>query len=647
MEEAGKIMRPLIIALLLSFFLPYIALGEAQLDQDLERRQMWAKEFGRWSAYCVQQQKAELLFEGCRDRVEGIRSLTALYRLVRQSGYAREASRLVDSQSLRLWMSAPKRLEELSAPERVALLDLSREALLATGDLIWRDLLTQTMLKSVWFKAILCELQDRCALELISMMASSQLLVRDQFKPKLSQDQIVLDAYLLARLPVLINAARQLSLPHPQGQINSERSSDQTRSLWSVRAQLASLAYSPSELTQWWSGERGTQSATSELQVIPISTITEPRQLITLERILGIGALFRGLSKISSEESQALRKIFHLEARSCVEQYLKFRNLSRSYMEKVSALGVIAMSADLDEQGFPLTFPAQRWLSDEMRISPSTLSSNVRATGMFSELAIRDLEERRGLYFVRPNGAQLLETEIDLRRPDVLQVRYTQDMLAVFPFAKRPPQRGLLIGLGGGAMVHALRTYVPELALDVVEIDPVVVRFAREHFGVQALEDQKDPRLGALRVIIADGFEFLSPQRERETERYDTIWMDAFLQPHEGTDSTGSPLNLKTLSFLKRISDERLTDQGMIAINLNHHAGLQRDMDTIRAAFPSSTIWQVPETGNYIAIGFKSRITDSKDQIEARAQELNFKQGTPFRYEALLKRTFSSLSPSL
>ena len=72
---------------------------------------------------------------------------------------------------------------------------------------------------------------------------------------------------------------------------------------------------------------------------------------------------------------------------------------------------------------------------------------------MFSELAIQDRSTRRGMYFIRPNGQELLETEIDLTRPELLQVRYTQDMLAVYPFFDHKPEHALLIGLGGGAMV--------------------------------------------------------------------------------------------------------------------------------------------------------------------------------------------------
>ena len=101
--------------------------------------------------------------------------------------------------------------------------------------------------------------------------------------------------------------------------------------------------------------------------------------------------------------------------------------------------------------------------------------------------------------------------------------------------------RRLLAGLGGGALVRFLNHYFPQLRLDVVEIDPVVVRVAREFFGTIA-----GPRK---RVFIADGRDHL----RQTAERYDLILLDAHLPPGERTDSTGHPLNLKAEAFYRSL----------------------------------------------------------------------------------------------
>jgi len=300
-----------------------------------------------------------------------------------------------------------------------------------------------------------------------------------------------------------------------------------------------------------------------------------------------------------------------------------------------------------------LNFPLQRWLDPTQRkVRTDKLpSQGIYAAGMFSKITLRDQDGRRGLYFVRPNGNQLLETELDLARPDILQVRYTQDMLATYVLSASTPKRALLIGLGGGAMVHALQAYDPTLELDVVEIDPVVVKFARQYFGVSAFEHtpsqeegETSSTQGRVRIFTEDGFKYL---KRALPDRYDMIWMDAFLQPTSETDSTGSPLNLKTRDFLQDVAARHLTERGVIAININHHSGLRKDISTIRAAFPASAIWQVPQTGNYIAVGFQKKLSLSADALRAQAASLTQKQAVPFSYELLLERVLGGLKPAL
>src|SRR3954469_9224725 len=44
-----------------------------------------------------------------------------------------------------------------------------------------------------------------------------------------------------------------------------------------------------------------------------------------------------------------------------------------------------------------------------------------------------------------------------------------------------PPRRVLVIGLGGGSLVTALESVLPQAHIDAVEVDPAVVRVAREY----------------------------------------------------------------------------------------------------------------------------------------------------------------------
>ena len=46
------------------------------------------------------------------------------------------------------------------------------------------------------------------------------------------------------------------------------------------------------------------------------------------------------------------------------------------------------------------------------------------------------------------------------------------------------PQSVLIVGLGGGTIPRALRELLPETQIDVVEIDPAVVRVAQPLFRI-------------------------------------------------------------------------------------------------------------------------------------------------------------------
>src|SRR5690606_7333729 len=94
-----------------------------------------------------------------------------------------------------------------------------------------------------------------------------------------------------------------------------------------------------------------------------------------------------------------------------------------------------------------------------------------------------------------------------------------------------------------------------------------------------------------------DAFDFL----KRETGRYDTIYMDAFLEPGPERDPRGIPQRLKTIEFLRSLH-QRLQPGGVVAFNLSEHAGTRGDIRNIAAAFPTTYVFKVPQTKNWVVI---------------------------------------------
>ena len=173
----------------------------------------------------------------------------------------------------------------------------------------------------------------------------------------------------------------------------------------------------------------------------------------------------------------------------------------------------------------------------------------------YSLIRLRRQEDILFMFFVRDTGEEVIETVLDLNNPHILLAPYTQYMFLSYLFFPNP-KNVLFMGLGGGAMIRFLQHYDPSVHIDVVEVDPIVVRLANDYFGVRN-EDK-------VNVMLHDGFQYL-----KNTEsKYDVIYLDAFLKPSKETDSNGTPLQFYTQNFYKMIR-EKLKSNGLVAFNLN------------------------------------------------------------------------------
>lgn len=118
----------------------------------------------------------------------------------------------------------------------------------------------------------------------------------------------------------------------------------------------------------------------------------------------------------------------------------------------------------------------------------------------------------------------------------------------VGPLLRPEIRRVLLIGLGGGTMPKQFLRLYPQMTIDVVEIDPLVVSVARQWFALPA-----DPRL---RIHVADGRTFLA----RSSERWDLIVIDAYTTNRYGDTI---PAHLTTREFFGEAL-RHLTPEGIV-----------------------------------------------------------------------------------
>jgi spermidine synthase len=254
-------------------------------------------------------------------------------------------------------------------------------------------------------------------------------------------------------------------------------------------------------------------------------------------------------------------------------------------------------------------------------LGPSVETTVFETRSAFSHFLVRDKRTTRSLYFVRDSGEIVLESALDRETPHNLLVEYTRIMFVSHLFV--PEQKSaLVVGLGGGSMVHFLRHFAPSQRVDVVEIDPAIVKAADDYFGVRSG--------GNVRIYTEDAFKHLATS----TETYDVIYMDAFLKPSGDTDQTGVPLRMKTAKFLKDLQ-KNISPGGLVVFNLNEHESLEQDIDTIRSSFARVYRFPAKHAGNYIVVGHTVKKPLTRDELVATAKTLDERKLATFSFREL------------
>jgi spermidine synthase len=185
----------------------------------------------------------------------------------------------------------------------------------------------------------------------------------------------------------------------------------------------------------------------------------------------------------------------------------------------------------------------------------------------YQQVRIRDDDLFRYLILDRTYHAVMWKAD-----PIALFLPYSQLMVASLALVPEP-KRGLILGHGGGSLAKWLASRWPELELDVVEIDPAVVRMAEEYFSYHPPPQHH--------VHVRDARVFLNSTKRT----YELIWVDAFARQM-------IPFHLTTVEFFAELR-AHLAPNGVLALNLasSGEGGdlLRADavMQTMRQSFPN------------------------------------------------------------
>ncbi len=183
---------------------------------------------------------------------------------------------------------------------------------------------------------------------------------------------------------------------------------------------------------------------------------------------------------------------------------------------------------------------------------PRTIHSE---KSLYRNLFVTQDGDLRCLTFRRAS-AGTRQTCITLKDPLYLFFPYARMMMGAL-YLNPEPKRVLVIGLGGGTLPMGIRDLYPDTDIDVVEIDPAVVKAAQEYFSFK-----DDPKM---KVHVEDGRVFVK-KTIKSTARYDLVMLDAFEDDY-------IPEHLLTQEFLKEVKSI-MTPGGVIAANTFSSSGL-------------------------------------------------------------------------
>lgn len=202
-----------------------------------------------------------------------------------------------------------------------------------------------------------------------------------------------------------------------------------------------------------------------------------------------------------------------------------------------------------------------------------------------------------------------LHSAMDLRSPDRTVFEYT-DYFQLGFLLNPAISHVLFIGGGGFTGPKAFLKNYANLTVDVVEIDPEVIRVAEQYFGVNS----GSPRL---RIFNDDGRIYLT----KSSQRYDLVILDAYSRSYV-------PFHMMTAEFFQLLA-AHLTRGGSVISNLIASTGngaqlLQAEVKTMGTAFPKIYLFPVKganylEPQNIEILATLITTTYSKEQFEELA----------------------------
>lgn len=258
-------------------------------------------------------------------------------------------------------------------------------------------------------------------------------------------------------------------------------------------------------------------------------------------------------------------------------------------------LALLALTMLVSGAGAPFLEPVAEARSEEIH----------RERSQYSDIIVTESDGRRCMRFDVRRYGNLNQSCFLLNDPKRLVFDYTQMSFAGL-LVNPSPERILIAGLGGGSIPSVLDDLFPEAHIDVVEIDPVVIRVAEQYFGF-------DPS-GNVHAHAADARVFIKRAGLRG-EKYDYVVLDAFGGEY-------IPEHLMTREFLEEVK-RVMTDGAVLVANTFSSSELyDHESVTYEDVFGTYFNFRRAGTGNRIIVATPGELP-SRGELRQPARELH------------------------
>jgi spermidine synthase len=234
------------------------------------------------------------------------------------------------------------------------------------------------------------------------------------------------------------------------------------------------------------------------------------------------------------------------------------------------------------------------------------------------DLAPATVSEADGVRYLHL-GTPWVQGAMRLKKPQTLELEYIQRMMVwtlLRPTAQVARGRAVQLGLGAAAITRFCHG-VMKMKTIAVELNPTVIGVCRAFFRL--------PDDGArLKVLPMDASDYVAaPEHAGSAE---VLCVD--LYDHDAA----SPV-LDSAAFYRDCA-RLLADDGVMTVNLfGRDASFERSAARIVAAFPRGALLSLRPTreGNTIVAALKQGALPDREELSARAQQIETRYGLPAR----------------